>query len=225
MVDAVLCPSKAIAELAARGGVKREKLYHINNFIDENTKNNQLQENKQDYFLYVGRIDSEKGINYLIDAMKTLQKDISLHIVGSGTEEEYYKRLAEENNLDNIKFLGYKSGIELEEEYKNCIATILPCNWFENFPRSILESFFYGKPSIASKVGGIPEMIDNGKNGFIFEAGQANKLSELIKAMYSDKELSAKMGENARIKADREYNADDYANKVIDIYRQIINKN
>ncbi len=225
-VDAVFCPSRAIAELAIRSGVNKEKIYQINNFIEENIEkeNKETVLNKQEYFLYVGRIDSEKGINYLIEAMKTLQKDIALHIVGSGTEEEHFKKIAAENGLPNIKFLGYKTGKELEEQYKNCIATILPCNWFENFPRSILESFVHGKPSIASRVGGIPEMIDDGENGYIFEAGQAEKLSELIKAMFSDKELSASMGEKAREKAFSRYNAEDYSNRIINIYKNILNK-
>jgi glycosyltransferase involved in cell wall biosynthesis len=220
-VDVFLCQSEAMLELAVKSGISEDKLFLINNFLPDNLFEQTIMYENNSYFLYIGRISKEKGLDVLINAMKNIP-EIPVHIVGSGDEEEYYKNLVKKNNLNNIKFTGYKSGTELEEEYKNCIATILPCNWFENFPRSVLESFTCGKPTIASQIGGIPEIIDNGINGFTFEVGNSELLAKYIKKMFYDKKLSKKMGENARKKAKEKYNYKIYLDRILKIYNSAL---
>jgi glycosyltransferase involved in cell wall biosynthesis len=221
-IDAYICQSEAMLELAAESGISRDKLFLLNTFIpDEDFAKRPVYENNS-YFLYIGRISKEKGIDIFINAMKSLP-EIPVHIIGTGPEEEYYKEFVRKNNLHNIKFMGYKSGQELEEEYTNCIATVLPCVWFENFPRSILESFAYGKPAIATKIGGIQEIIDQGLNGFTFDVGNAEMLAKYIKQMFYNKEFSEILGQNARQKAEKKYNSKVYSERVMEIYNTVLN--
>jgi glycosyltransferase involved in cell wall biosynthesis len=220
-VDFYICQSQAMLELAAKSGISRNKIFLLNTFLSDNYFEQPAVYEKNSYFLYIGRISAEKGVDILINAMKNIP-EIPIHIVGTGPDENYYKNLAKKYNLHNIKFMGYKSGHDLEEEYKNCIATVLPCNWFENFPRSVLESFAYGKPSIASRIGGIPEIIDEEINGFTFEVGNTELLTMYMKKLFYDKKLSVKMGQNARLKAETQYNSKVYLEKIFNIYNSII---
>ena len=74
-------------------------------------------------------------------------------------------------SYQNIEFLGYKTGHELSELIRHASFVIVPSEWYENNPLTILEAYSQGKPVIGSAIGGIPEIIDEGKTGFLFEAG------------------------------------------------------
>ncbi|MFH0701999.1 MAG: glycosyltransferase family 4 protein [bacterium] len=216
-ISVFICISEAVFELALKAGIKKEKLVLINNFIDDSLLEVQPEYGNKGYFLFTGRLSKEKGVHYLLEAMSRLPK-IKLHIVGNGPEEENLKKQAKKLNLSNIKFLGFKSGKELEQEYKNCIATILPCNWFEAFGLTIIESFTYGKPVIASNIGAIPEIIENHKNGITFEPGNVDKLANAIEKFYLNNDLAVEMGKNGRIKAEIKYNSEAHYSKLMKIY-------
>ncbi|OGI21872.1 MAG: hypothetical protein A2255_11115 [Candidatus Melainabacteria bacterium RIFOXYA2_FULL_32_9] len=217
-VSVFICPSKALLELAARSGIPREKLVHINNFIDDSYFKAEPEYSNKGYFLYAGRLVKEKGVHYLLEAMRKIP-DIELHIVGSGLEENNLKQLA--SNLSNVKFLGFKSGIDLENEYKNCIASIIPSNYFEIFGLTIVESFAYGKPVIGSNIGAIPEIIENGKNGIIFESENADDLAQAIRQLNTNRTLLYEMGQNARLKAKSMYISNIHYSKLIEAYKSL----
>lgn len=214
-----ICPSNAVAELAERSGIKSSKLRVINNFIPQDAFDREPKYTNNGYFLFVGRLFKEKGAHYLIEAMRKLPEDLVLHIAGDGVEEENLRNQALEYGLENINFKGFLTGKELEEEYKNCIATILPCNWFENFPTTVLESFTYGKPSLASNIGGIPEIIEDGVNGFLFEPGNSDQIAECILKFYENRDFAVQAGKNARIKAEKLYTPEKYYEKLMEIYK------
>jgi len=215
-----ICPSQAIADLMELSGRDPSRIHVVNNALDDEKFKIQPSYENSNYFLYVGRLSKIKGVQYLIEAMKEVSKDIKLRIVGTGPDEYKFKKLLAEYQLDNVEFLGFKSGKDLEEEYKNSIATILPCNWFENFPTTILESFAYGKPVIASNIGGIPEMIDNNINGVLIEPGNVNELAAEINKLYYDKELVVNMGKAARAKLEKDFNPDIHYEKLLGVYQK-----
>ncbi|OGI26518.1 MAG: hypothetical protein A2287_08880 [Candidatus Melainabacteria bacterium RIFOXYA12_FULL_32_12] len=215
-ISGFICPSNAILELARMSGISEDKLFLVNNFVDKSLFNNEVHSQNEGYFLFVGRLSREKGAHYLVKAMSKLPKDVKLHIVGTGQEEDNLK--AQSLNLPNVEFLGFKSGNELQNEYKNCIATVIPCDWFENFPTTIIESFTYGKPVIGSRIGGIPEMIDDGINGITFEPRNIDELAQAIYKFHINNELACKMGENGRLKAEKHYTPDTYYSKLIQVY-------
>ena len=220
-IQLFICPSQAILSLAARSGINRGKLVHLNNFVDDSYLKKQPVYSNKGYFLYVGRLAEEKGLNYLLEAMSKLPRHIGLHIVGTGPDEANLKDYAVGLELSNVVFTGFKTGKELEDEYKGCIATILPCNWFEIFGLTILESFAFGKPVIASHIGGIPEIVENEWDGITFEPKNVDALAEAIEKLYCNNDLAVEMGKNGRTKAEIVYNSEIYYAKLIRIYESL----
>lgn len=132
----------------------------------------------EQYALFMGRISPEKGIEYLIDAFKDLS--FRLKIVGTG-EESYVKTLKERaNNNPLIEFCGFADG-----EKKACLLSqasflVVPSIWYENFPMTILEAYSYGKPVVASKIGGLPSIVKDGETGCLVEAANAMALHDAL---------------------------------------------
>lgn len=217
-VSLFICPSRAVYNLAEKSGIRRNRLTMLNNFIDDHLFERPLTYAHKGYFLYVGRLAKEKGVHYLIEAAKFLPKNIGFHIVGSGPEEENLRKKAS----PNIKFKGYLEGDKLRKEYSGCIASILPCNWFETFGLTIAESFAYGKPVIASRIGAIPELVTENQDGLLFKPGNVEELSHMIYKLYKQKELAALMGKNARQKAEKMFNSDLHYKNLIKVYISVL---
>jgi glycosyltransferase involved in cell wall biosynthesis len=172
------------------------------------------------YFLYIGRLSSEKGIATLINAFKKLRAtDVRLKIVGEGPLGADLKKMADTD--DRISFSGYLSGASLEAITKNALAVVVPSEWYENAPLSIIEAMAYGKPVIGSEIGGIPEMIDEGDNGFLFESGNGSDLYQRLSTVLAmNKDALIQMGTSARQKVEREYNAELHYSRLMALYKR-----
>jgi len=220
-VSIFICSSNALAELAIKSGIPKAKIAIIPTSVpDKYLKLQPNYENKK-YYLYVGRLSTEKGIHYLLEAFSKLPQDIKLRVIGTGPDENYFKLLAKDLNVNNVEFLGFKSGDELEEEYRNCIATILPCDWFENFPTTIIESFAFGKPVIGSNIGGIPELITNNETGILVEAGNVNEIANAVKKLYYDEPFCRELSVNCRKKSEN-YSNENLYNELMKIYIKVL---
>lgn len=219
-IPVFICTSEAILNLALKSGIPNEKLILINNFLDDSILQIRPEFTNKGYFLFAGRLEKEKGINILLKAMSKLP-DVQLRIVGTGSDEENLKKMTRDMNLTNVTFAGYKIGEDLAQEYRGCIATIIPSNYFEAFGMTILESFAYGKPVIGSNIGGIPELIDDNINGFTFELENVNQLTLAMNKMNSDKLMARKMGRNGRVKAETQYHSKVYYSKLISLYKSV----
>ncbi len=217
-VSLFICPSRAVYNLAEKSGINPGRLVVLNNFIDEGLFEVPPVFSNSGYFLYIGRLAREKGVHYLIEAAKFLPKNIEFHIAGDGPEKQNLERQTESLALPNIKFRGYLEGDRLKKEFSGCIATILPCNWFETFGLTIAESFAYGKPVIASRIGAIPELVSENTDGLLFEPGNEEQLSQAVYRLYRERELVAEMGKNARHKAKKLFNRELHYKNLIKVY-------
>lgn len=222
-IDGFVCPSNAVYELALAAGLDKKKLNLIYNFLDEEAFKINPDYKDENYFLYAGRLVEEKGVNYLLEAMSKVPEEIKLKIAGSGDQEDTLKHLAKKLELNNVEFLGFVSGDELKNAFKNCIANILPCNYFEAFGLSTVESFAYGKPVIASNRGAVSEIIMHNSNGLIFEPCSVDELAQDIKMLFYDRQKSIEMGKNARVSIEK-YSPKKYYNQLIDLYNNLIQK-
>ncbi len=220
-VDCFITPSKALLNIAAEAGIPTSKLNHINNFADNAFFESPPAYGKEDYFLYAGRISKEKGLDTLLEAAGKIP-EARFKIAGSGPMEDYYKKKALFMKLKNVEFLGHQTKDEIISLYKNAFAGILPCKWFEIFGLSTVEAFACGKPVIASDLGAIPEIIDNGVNGFLFEAGNARQLAEKVGFLIQNKAVISDLGKNAFTKAQSEYTEKAHYQKLLDLYKRFI---
>ncbi len=226
IINKFITPSYALKELIIKAniGIEENKITVINNYIAEKELETNPNYLNKGYFLYAGRLSKEKGTKELLSAMSNLPREISLHIAGTGNEENNLKQYAKENNLHNVHFLGFLDREHIKIEYQNCIATILPSNCFDNFPTCNIESFAYGKPVIASNIGGIPEQVEHGKTGLIFKVGDIEQLKQHILTYWENNDLVLKHGENAFLKANKQYNEKVYLSKIIKIYQTLIDE-
>jgi glycosyltransferase involved in cell wall biosynthesis len=156
---------------------------------------------------------------------KKASESLVLKIAGTGGMEDEIREFLNRENLSNIELLGFKQGKELEELTKNAKAIVIPSEWYENYPFSCLEAMAYGKPVIASDIGGIPEQIDDGISGFLFEPFSYLHLAEKIeKLQHQNKKEILEMGKAARAKVERINNPLSYISKIIPLYEALNQK-
>lgn len=195
-------------------------LYNFNH----STLSTNVGKSDNKYFLYYGRLSYEKGLFTLIKAFSQL-KDITLKIVGTGPQEAKLKEVTFKERADNIDFVGYKSGEELKSIVSNAFFTIVPSEWYENNPMTVIESYSAGVPVIGTNVGGIPEIIIEGETGFLFEMKNVNQLIETV--MKANNLLSQeyeRMSDQATKYANDNFSKELYVQKLINFYSEVINK-
>jgi len=144
-----------------------------------------------DYALYFGRFSEEKGIGTLIKVCKELP-DVQFIFAGTGPLEDSIKR------IKNIKNVGFQKGEVLEKIIREARFSIYPSEWYENCPFSVMESQMYGTPVLGAKIGGIPELIQVGMTGELFESGNGKDLKIKIQKLWGDKELCAEYSANCK---------------------------
>lgn len=217
-VDRFIAVSHFFADKMKVNGIDADKITVIPNFIDFSRFTTQTETGR--YLLYFGRLERSKGIATLIEAMKGLPQ-IPLVLAGEGSFFSEAKALAA--NCDNIQFVGFKKGDDLYSLVGGAAAAILPAEAYENCPVSILESFALGRPVIGSRIGGIPELIDDGSDGYVFEPGNVDALRESINKLWSQR-TDHRMGNAAREKVERHFSADAHYKRIRSVYEGVLSR-
>lgn len=184
MIDTVICCSEFLKSKMDTNPIFTKKTIAMHNFIDSVENTNTPKEN---YVLYFGRYSREKGIELILNS-----KNTDYVCAGSGEYEN------EINNQTHIKNVGFKSGEELESLIRKAKCSVYPSIWYENCPFSVMESIMYGTPVVGAKIGGIPELIENGKTGFLFEPGNTQDMENAINKILTDDALAAEMSNNCK---------------------------
>lgn len=221
-VDAFVTPSEFLKRKMIENGFPGEKIFCIPTFT---TSKSQIGEPKiGTYGLYFGRIDEEKGVETVVKAYEKMP-DKQVKIMGddSTPEGQRLKKYVSDQKIKNIEFLGYKIGVELEEIIKGARFTIIPSIWYDNLPNTALESFQYSKPVIASNIGSLPELVEDGVNGYLFEAGNSEQLAEKVK-MLDDSNLVQAMGKKSREKLEEKFGPRKHYEALIDLFESVRKK-
>lgn len=222
-VDDFLMVSKFIMDIHCKyRPILQRKSHLLYNFSDR--IQDSINPCRGSYYLYFGRLSREKGIHTLIKAFGKLPEQ-NLIIAGTGPDGETLRAMVKNLGYHNISFLGFKSGDELHSLIKNASFILVPSEWYENNPLSIIEAMSFGKPILASDIGGIPELVKHGQNGFLFRPKDVDAiLSAIVTANDLSDEGYAKLAANA-IKLSKEiFNKKFYLDKLIEIYSYTINK-
>lgn len=209
-VDLFLAPSRFLADLVGQR-IPREKIKVLRNGIDVGKYQPTYAD--QGYGLYFGRLSREKGVKTLLRAHQSLKTNLPLKIVGTGPLEEELRA-----GYPEVDFLGYQSGQALHDLIANSAFVVVPSEWYENCSMVVLEAMAFGKPIIGSRIGGIPEQIEDGKTGFLFEMGNGAELTVKMDTLAANKELREKMGCAARKKMEQDYSLAKHCHDLIDIY-------
>ena len=190
---------------------------------------NLLQDSKEQYILYIGPLIYLKQPLILIYAFIELKKDfpnLQLILCGSKEDPKYYniiKAVIHKNSLTDISFLENLSRKEIRDYLVKAKALVLP-SIQENSPMIIAEAMAIGTPVVATRVGGIPYMIEHKKTGFLFEPGNTNELIEYIKILLKNKQLYASIREKARERTRKLYQPKRIAQMTVKTYRELLTK-
>lgn len=158
-------------------GIPKEKMHVMYNYVNIPFIGKQMK--MGDYYLYFGRLSYEKGIMTTLKAF-TKMRNKSLLVMGSGPLEKDVKKYIKDYNLQNVKYIGSYNGEKLLKIVADSKAVIVPSEWNEPLPRTILEAYSQGVPVIGSNKGGIPELISQGETGYVFQSGDINSLIEVV---------------------------------------------
>lgn len=208
----VITPSRFYRAKLMEWGWPEEKLVHVPNYIDSDRIRPSYEVG--DYVLFAGRLALEKGIGTLVKAVA--RAGVKLRIAGTGPLEAELRAMTQ---ASDVEWLGFCSGEALWAQIRGARALVLPSEWYENAPMSILEAYASGTPVVGADIGGIPEMIDEGI-GWVFKSGDVDELAGLLTRVFDTPTATiVDMGRRGRRWVEAEFNRDRYLEGVLAVYR------
>jgi len=221
-------------------GTKNTVLYNFTKIGEEYP----MAEKDGGYYLYYGRLSGEKGIETLLKVFAR-HPELTLKVVGTGPLEEELKNkyarprkasratencasgsiaLGKKKCYENIQFLGYHSGGTLAELVRSARYVCVPSECYENNPMTIVEAYSMGVPVIGANIGGIPEIVEEGKTGFLFESGDAESLEKMLyKSLAVTQDEYISMKKEAMQFAKENFDSEKYKERLEAFYNKVIN--
>lgn len=216
-LDKIVAPSHFYRDKLIEWGWDGDRVVHIPNAVEVTGSSTSIVGN---YLLYFGRLAPEKGLITLIRAAAL--SGIPVKIAGEGPQDAELRQLAAHLSAP-VEFLGHCVGETLWSVVENSRAIVLPSEWYENGPMSVIEAFSRGKPLVGANIGGIPEMIVEGETGWAFESGDVEDLSRAMSlAMDASASQLLALAEMTRQLVAREYSKERYFERMSDLYAQIL---
>jgi glycosyltransferase involved in cell wall biosynthesis len=172
------------------------------------------------YAVFVGRLSAEKGIATLLAAWRRIGNTLPLKIIGDGPLREEVQHFAQEH--PHVELLGHRPLGEVLEIIGNASCLVMPSIWYETFGRTIIEAFAKGTPVIASRLGAMQELVDDGSTGLLFAPGDADDLAAKVRQLQADDELRHSLRVAARREYERRFTAEPNHQMLLEIYQQAI---
>jgi len=216
-VDMFVVPSQFFIEKFVEWGFDRKRFVNVPNFVA--VEQFEASYNAGDRIVYVGRLSREKGLATLVRAAALAKVGVTL--VGTGPEAANLAALAEAERAD-VRFTGYLAGRDLHDAIRAARAVVLPSECYENAPLAVLEAYALGKPVIGSNLGGIPELIQHGKTGYVFTPRDVESLAAVMRQVVEMSDgVIAEMGRTGRALVEREYSQERYLERILALYRSL----
>ena len=211
-IDCVICPSYFIEEQLLHRKEFQGKTRVLHNFITVGTKQEEVSPDNKEYVLYFGRFSEEKGIGPLLKVCQQLPH-IPFIFAGSGPLEKLV------NEAKNIKNVGFQKGEALVGLIQKAKFSIMPSECYENCPFSVMESLSLGTPVIGSRIGGIPELIEEGKTGDLFCVGDDKELKSKVENLWNDEKRFHSYSQACRVQ--RFDTVESYCKKLMEVIEQV----
>lgn len=223
-IDCYLTPSAFYRDLLQKTGFTKRPVRHLANFLPLGTVYKAMPA-QQEVLLYLGRLTPEKGCATLLRAMAQCP-DARLNLAGDGPQREELEELTRQLKLENrVHFLGFLTGQPLRDALEGCKAVVLPSEWYENGPYSVMEALSCGKPVIGSQIGGIPEMVRPGKTGATFQPGNVQELAQKIQELLALPAADyAVLCQNTVDFAKAHFDARKHQEQLLQIYQKLLKK-
>lgn len=223
-ISKLISPSYFTLEKYAEAGYPQNKLVHIPTLFNNNLINKNLSIKYQNFALYLGRTDPDKGMITLLDAF--INTDYNLKIIGSTSDKDYYEKLTDyiKGKKHNIEFLGHMNFDEIQIYLSKCLFTIIPSEWYDNLPNSLIESFALKKCVIATDIGSLSENIIDKKTGLLFEYKNHKSLREKVESLFQNPEIAKEYGEEAYKTIQNKFSEENHYNALISLFQNEIKK-
>ncbi len=212
-VGLFICPSRFLMNKMIEFGVDGDRMVHLPYFIP--VSEYRPSPDRGAYYVYAGRLSREKGLPTLLDAAASVP-ELKLVVLGEGPlGNELRERYGAERW---VEFRGHLGGDELRETLSRAAFSVVPSEWYENLPLTVMESFALGVPVVASRIGGLPEMVINGETGLLCEPGAADDFASAIDWLARNPDECRSMGARAREFAEREYGPEAHYPRIMEAY-------
>lgn len=205
------------AERLARSGIPNSTIRICGNYI---TAFAERDSEKEDYFLYLGRLSPEKGLFTLLESAKTVAAKVK--IAGTGPLEQEMRRFIRIHQLRNVEVLGYVEGERKSELLRRCIALVVPSECYENFPISVVEAQAEGTAVLASRIGGLPTVVSDEETGYLFEPGNAEELARLMNKMAERPDLVETLSCQSLERAKALFTPESHLEQLLQIYAEAV---
>ncbi len=231
-VSAFVCPSRFMVEKMIAFGFAPEQVHYLPTFSDPTAS--PVRESGgfapaggsagAPYMLYVGTWYRYKGVHTLVQSFARMPHTVGLKVVGGAgeTEARDLARIAAGTGHPGIEFLGFVHGPRLEELYANCLAVVLPSICYDNFPNVILEAMEHAKPVIASNLGSLPELVEDGATGLLFAPGDTNDLARQMQRLLADPDLALALGRAGKKRVDGEFTPDPHLEALLALMETVV---
>lgn len=232
-VDRIIAPSGFMRSKLLEGGFPASQVVTLQNFasievLERAREREDRTDRERPYLLFFGRLSREKGVDVLADAFLSVADRIPawrLVIAGEGPEWDFIgSRLAAHPLGGRVKLVGYQEGARLESFIEGASLSVTSSRWRENMPFSIIEAFAAGTPVIGTRIGGIPELVSEGRTGLLAEPDDVESLAKAIlrgAALSSDGEAYHAMQERCRGYVLENCDQGEYMEKLISLYLEI----
>ena len=219
-VDHYIAPSRFLRDKMIEFGMEPGRITYLPNFL--NLDEYEPRYESGSYAVYAGRIERVKGVSTLLDAISSAPLGFDLKVAGDGELRGELEQRALARSLP-VQFLGRLPADKLRALIQASRFVVVPSEWYENAPMSVLEAYALGKPVIAASMGGIPELVEPGVTGLLFEPGNPAALREAINHLIARPELAVAMGRNARRFVEQRFCPGAHLQGLLEIYAEAEN--
>lgn len=218
-IDVFISPSQFLRDKMKQWRIKARRVEYLPNFFAQALAPPQ---DSGKYILYgLARLSVEKGLWTLLMAAKNLP-EIPFKFWGDGPLRPRLEEFVREQRMINVEFLGDPKTPRASDYVKNAYAVVAPSEWYENNSYALIEAMAYGKPFIASNIGGNPELAGSNERGLLFTMGDAGALTERIRELWTEPDLARSLGEAGQIYVKEKLSGPRYLNSIQSIYRSVL---
>lgn len=219
-VDVYITLTEFARQKFIEGGLPVEKIVVKPNFVHPTPG---MREGDGHYALFAGRISAEKGVQTLLRVWQHL-KGIPLKIVGDGPLMGEVRAFVQTQKLGCVEVLGRHARDEVLALMQTARCLVFPSKWYEGFPLTIAEAFACGVPVIASRLGAMAEIVEDGRTGLHFNPVDANDLAAKVEWAWAHPQQMTEMGHEARREYEQKYTAERNYEMLMEIYRRAMGK-
>jgi glycosyltransferase involved in cell wall biosynthesis len=223
-ISRFIFPSTYTMDKFVENGFDAKKCVHIPTLFNDTTLRTDLQRDYKPFALFIGRTDPDKGLMTLLNAF--IGTNYNLKIIGFSSVAGYYEKLQEyaKGKKHTIEFLGQMEFYQMQTYLSQCLFTIVPSEWYDNLPNTILESYAMHKCVVATNVGSLAENIVDGKTGLLFNYKDAGDLRSKITYLFEHPKKAEEYGENARQQIDTKFNIKNHLNALQEQFEDVVGK-